>query len=150
MKTTDELVRELVDREAIRDLAVRYCDCLWRKDVDGLLDLFTDNATFVMKGIEVEAVSRGRAELKKMHEKALAETTPRLFIHNQIVNLLGEDRATGRSCVEVRNERVTLEWIGVGYFEDEYAKIGDEWKFAARYHTFDGVDDKIYLRTFMP
>jgi uncharacterized protein (TIGR02246 family) len=95
MKTTDEMVRELVDREAIRDLPVRYCDCLWRKDVDGLLELFTDDATFVMKGIEIEAVSRGRAQLKRMHEKALSETTPRLFVHNQIINLLGSDRATG-------------------------------------------------------
>lgn len=149
MKTTDELVSELVDREAIRDLAVRYCDCLWRKDVDGLLGLFTDDATFVMKGIEVEVVVRGRAEIKKMHEKALAETTPRLFIHNQIVNLLDGDRATSRSCVEVRNLGVTMDWIGVGYFEDEYAKVRNEWKFATRYHTFDGVDDKIYLRTFI-
>lgn len=55
MKTTDELVRELADREAIRDLPVRYCECLWRKDVDGLLGLFKDDATFVMKGTEVEA-----------------------------------------------------------------------------------------------
>lgn len=150
MKTTDELVRELLDREAIRDLPVRYCDCLWRKDVDGLLGLFTDDATFVMKGIEVEAVSRGRAKIKQMHEKALAETTPRLFIHNQIVNLVGKDRATGRSCVEVRNLGITMEWIGVGYFEDEFTKLGSEWKFAKRYHTFDGVDDKVYLRTFIP
>jgi len=45
MKTTDELVRELADGEAIRDLPVRYCDCLWRKDVDGLLGRFTDDAT---------------------------------------------------------------------------------------------------------
>jgi uncharacterized protein (TIGR02246 family) len=125
MKTTDELVLELADREAIRDLPVRYCDCLWRKDVDGLLGLFTDDATFVVKGIEVEDVSRGRAALKKMHEKALAETTPRLLVHNQIVNLLGGDRATGRCCVEVRNLRITMEWIGVGYFEDEYAKVGN-------------------------
>jgi len=150
MKTTDELVCELVDREAIRDLPVRYCDCLWRKDVDGLLGLFTDDATFVMKGIEVEAISRGRAELKKMHEKALAETTPRLLIHNQIINLLGGDRARGHSCVEVRNVRITMEWIGLGYFEDEYAKVGNEWKFATRYHSFEGVDDKVYLRNFIP
>lgn len=150
MKTTDELVRELLDREAIRDLPVRYCDCLWRKDVDGLLGLFTDDATFVMKGIEVEAVSHGRVNIKKMHEKALAETTPRLFIHNQIVNLLGKDSATGRSCVEVRNLGITMEWLGIGYFEDEFAKVGSEWKFAKRYHTFDGVDDKVYLRTFIP
>ena len=87
MKTTDELVRELIDREAIRDLAVRYCDCLRRKDVEGLVGLFTADATFVMKGIELEAVSHGHAQIKRMHEKALAETTPRLFTHNQIVNL---------------------------------------------------------------
>ena len=149
MKTTAELVSELVDREAIRDLPVRYCDCLWRKDVDGLLGLFTGDATFIVKGIEVEAISRGRVELKKMHEKALAETTPRLFIHNQIVNLLDGDRATGRCSVEVYNVRITMEWIGIGYFEDEYAKVDNQWKIAARYHTFEGVDDKIYLRTFM-
>jgi hypothetical protein len=59
MKTTDELVRELADREAIRDLQVHYCEFLWKKDVDGLLGLFTGDATFVVKGIEVEAVSRG-------------------------------------------------------------------------------------------
>jgi len=149
MKTTDELVRELVDREAIRDLQVLYCEFLTGKDVGGLLGLFTDEATFVVKGIEVEAVSQGRVKLKKMHEKALGETTPRLFVHNQIVNLLSGDRATGRCSVEVRNVNITMEWIGVGCFEDEYAKVGDQWKFASRYHTFDGLDDKVYLRTFI-
>jgi uncharacterized protein (TIGR02246 family) len=150
MKTTDELVRELVDREAIRDLPVRYCDCLWRKDIDGLLSLFADDATFVIRGFETEAVSHGRVRIRKMHEKALAETTPRLFIHNQIINLLGKDRASSRSCVEVRDVRVTIEWIGLGYFEDEYAKVGDEWKFTARNHSFEGLDEKVYLRTFIP
>jgi uncharacterized protein (TIGR02246 family) len=149
MKTTDELVRELVDREAIRDLSVRYCDCLRRKDVDGLLALFTDDATFVIKGIEVDAVSRGTAEIRRMHEKAVAKTNPRLFVHTQIVNLLGVDRATGRSSVEVRNMRLTMESLGLGYFEDEYAKVANQWKFTSRYHSFDGLDDKLYLRTFI-
>ena len=36
MTPTEELVRELVDREAIRDLSDRYCDCLYRHDLDGL------------------------------------------------------------------------------------------------------------------
>ena len=149
MKKTDELVRELVDREAIRELAARYCDCLWRNDLDGVVNLFTADGTFVVKGIEVEAVSRGRAEIRRMHEKAVAETNPRLFVHTQIVNLVGVDRATGRCSVEVRNARITMEWLGLGYFEDEYAKVGDRWRFTSRYHTFDGLDDKLYLRTFI-
>jgi hypothetical protein len=150
MKTLEELIRGLADREAIRDLAVRYCDCLWRKDLEGLLALFADDAVFVMKGIEVNAVSRGLAAIRRMHEKAFAETTPSLFVHNQIVNLLGADRASGRCCVEVRNLRINMEWLGVGYFEDQYVKRGDEWKFAERHHTFDGIDSKVYLRTFIP
>jgi uncharacterized protein (TIGR02246 family) len=149
MKKTDELVRELVDREAIRELAARYCDCLWRNDLDGVVNLFTADGTFVVKGIEVEAVSRGRAEIKKTHEKALAETTPRIFVHNQIVSLLGGDRATGRCYVEVRDAKTGMDWIGAGDFQDEYAKVGDEWKFSARHHTLDGIDSKIPLRTFI-
>lgn len=150
MKTTETLVRELADLQAIRDLPVHYCDCLSRKDINGLLALFTEDATFVVKGRETEAISRGRAEIRKMHEKALAETTPSLFVHTQLINLLGTDRATSRCCVEVRNLRVTMEWLGVGYFEDEYVKLGEGWKFAARHHGFDGLDDRVYLRMFMP
>ena len=150
MKDGNEILRELADREAIRDLPVLYCDCLWRKDVEGLLSLFADDAVFVMKGIEVNAVSHGLAAIRKMHEKAFAETTPRLFVHNQIVNLLGADRASGRCAVEVANLGFTMEWLGVGYFEDQYAKQGDQWKVTARHHTFDGLDSKIFLRTFMP
>jgi|SRR5579862_2704952 len=150
MKSNDQILRELTDREAIRELPVRYCDCLRRKDFEGLLDLFTRDATYVIKGIEVEAVSRGFAEIKRMHQKALSETTPRQFIHNQLVQLTGEDRATGRCAVEVRNAGLTMEWLGIGYFEDEYAKIDGEWKFSRRFHSFEGLDDKVYLRTFIP
>jgi hypothetical protein len=43
-----------------------------------------------------------------------------------------------------------MEWLGVGYLEDEYAKQGEQWKVRARNHTFDGLDSKIFLRTFIP
>ena len=150
MKTLEEMIRELADREAIRDLQVRYCDCLWRKDIEGLQGLIADDAVFVMKGSEVNAVSRGLAAIRKMHEKALAETTPRLSVHNQIVTLLGPNRAGATCVVEVRNLGVTMEWLGIGYFEDELVKQGDQWKFASRHHTFDAIDDKVFLRTFIP
>ena len=115
MKTIETLVRELADLEAIRDLPVHYCNYLWRKDVDGLLSLFTDDAVYVVQGIEVQAVSRGRAAIKKMHEKALAQTTPRLCIHNQIVNLLGGGCATsrllGRSPQSAGHHEVDWHWL---------------------------------------
>jgi uncharacterized protein (TIGR02246 family) len=150
MKTLEETVREIADREAIRDLQVQYSDCLSRKDLEGLLVLFADDAVFVMEGIEVNFASRGIAAIRRMHEKAFAETTPRHFVHNQIVNLIGTNRARGQCSVEVRNLRVTMEWLGIGYFEDEYVKPSDQWKFAARHHSFEGLDSKVYLRTFIP
>lgn len=85
-----------------------------------------------------------------MHEKAFAETTPRLFVHTQLINLLGSDRATGRCYVEVRNLGATMEWLGLGYFEDEYVKQGEQWKFAARHHGLDGLEAELSLRTFIP
>jgi hypothetical protein len=42
-----------------------------------------------------------------------------------------------------------MERIGVGYFEDQYVKVGNEWKFAARRHSFEGIDEKVYLRAFI-
>ena len=72
MKTTDELVRELADREAIRDLPIRYCDCLCRNDLEGLVSLFTEDGTFIAKNSENEVVTRGRTELKKMYENLVS------------------------------------------------------------------------------
>ena len=146
MGTTDDLVREIAAREAIRDLSARYCDCIWRKDVDGLVSLFTDEGTFRVEGLEVEASSRGHAQLRKVYEKALAEIDPRLFIHSQIVDLLGGHRATGRCYVEVFSAKFDMQRIGLGYYEDQYTKIGDKWKFASRRYFLDSIDTAVSLR----
>ncbi|MGO9449604.1 MAG: nuclear transport factor 2 family protein [Candidatus Binataceae bacterium] len=99
--STDELVREVAAREAIRDLSARYCDCIWRNDLDGLMSFFIEDGSFVVEDLEVKAISRGRTQLRKVYEKAIAEMSPRLFIHSHIVDLLGENRATGRCYAEV-------------------------------------------------
>ena len=148
--TSDEIVREVAAREAIRDLSALYCDCIWRKDVDGLVSLFTENGTFVVEGLEVEAISRGRAQLRKVYEKALDELDPRLFVHSQIIDLLGANRATGRCYVELFSAKYGMERVGLGYYEDEYAKIGDKWKFSSRRYFLDTIDTAVSLRrTFM-
>ena len=71
MKTTDELVRELADREAIRNLPIRYCDCISRDDLEGMVSLFTEDGTFAVKDPENEVVTRGRTQLKKMYENLI-------------------------------------------------------------------------------
>jgi uncharacterized protein (TIGR02246 family) len=149
VEATDELVREIAAREAIRDLSARYCDCIWRQDLDGLVNLFTDDGTFVVEGLEVEAISRGHAELRKVYEKALAEISPRLFIHSHVVDLLGGNRATGRCYAEVYSAKLGMQRVGLGCYEDEYAKVGDKWKFASRHYFLNVIDTAVSLRTFM-
>ena len=149
MEASNDLVREIAAREAIRDLSARYCDCIWRKDLDRLISLFTEDGTFRVEGLEVEASSHGHAQLRKVYEKALAEIDPRLFIHSQIIDLLGTNRATGRCYVEVFSAQYGMERVGLGYYEDQYAKIGDKWKFASRHCCLDSIDTAVSLRTFM-
>jgi uncharacterized protein (TIGR02246 family) len=86
MKTTDELVRELVDREAIRDLPIRYCDCLYRNDLEGLVSLFTKDGSFIVKNPENEVVTRGRTHLRKMYENLASDVHPRPHIHTHVVD----------------------------------------------------------------
>ena len=151
MKTTDELVRELADREAIRVLPILYCDCLCRKDLESLVNLFTEDATFAVEAHDREVVSRGRAELKKMYESVLSDVQPQPYIHTHVVELHSANSATGRCHVELRivkaDEDRPIEWIGSGYYEDRYAKVGEEWKFVTRRLIEIGM--AIPLRAFM-
>ena len=147
MKTTDELVRELADREAIRDLPLRYCDCIARNDVDGLVNLFTEEGSFRAKNYLNEVVTRGRDDLKKMYQHLLSETYPRPYTHTHVVELRSENSATGRCYVELRSAKADMEWLGSGYYEDEYTKVRGEWKFASR--RLNELGSTPLLRNFM-
>ena len=61
--------------------------------------------------------------------------SPRPYIHNHVVNLTGKTKATGRCYVELRSAKRDMEWIGTGYYDDDYAKVGDRWMFASRRFT---------------
>jgi hypothetical protein len=147
MKTTDELVRELADREAIRDLPLRYCDCLSRSDIDGLVSLFIPDGVFAVRDSENEVVTRGRVKLKKMYKNLVNEVHPRPFTHTHLIELRSETSATGRCYVEMRSAKIDMEKLGSGYYEDEYIKVREEWKFVSRRLIEGGMSNS--LRIFM-
>jgi hypothetical protein len=51
------------------------------------------------------------------------------------VNLQSRTKATGRCYVELRSAKQNMEWIGTGFYDDDYVKVGDQWKFASRRFT---------------
>ena len=67
MKSTDELVTELADREAIRDLPVRYCDCVWQNDLKTMVELFSGSAR--RRANDGGSAQGRRSEVRSEHRK---------------------------------------------------------------------------------
>jgi hypothetical protein len=132
-KTVEQIVAELADRDAIRELPVKYCDCVWRNDVIGIVDLFANDGSFITKGRKREHRAEGRDSLLKLYGGLTAgEMTPRPYIHNHVIELQDGGRATGRCYVEIRDAKKNFQWGGSGFYEDEYVKLGAGWKFKSR------------------
>ena len=136
MPDSDPALQALLDREAIRTLPVRYCHCVWQKDLDGYVNLFTEDGTFSTTDPSLPG-AQGHAGLRAMIADSLDAMQPRPFIHNHVVELHGADRATGTCYVEVRLRRDGKPWRMAGWYDDEYAKVGGEWKFKSRRITTD-------------
>jgi hypothetical protein len=131
-KSLETIVNELADREAIRALPQRYCDSVWRGDVAGVVDLFAEDGSFTVSGGGRDRAAHGRSELLKTYESDLSSIKPRPYIHNHVIELKGNGRASGRCYLEVRNAADNMNLLGTGYYNDEYIKVGDEWKFQSR------------------
>ncbi len=127
----EALVRDLADREAIRALPMRYCDCVWRRDAEGLAALFTEECTLDLSSLG-QVMSSPR-EIREGIGKGLSSEDSRAlpFIHNQVFDIDG-DRATGRSYLEVHMTQGGQTRTGVGYYDDEYAREKGTWKFRSR------------------
>ena len=127
----DQTLNGLLAREAIRDLPVRYCDCVWRDDIDGLANLFAENGSFTAVINGKDTVVSGRDKLAEFFQGAVG-FMPRPYIHNHVVELIGEAFGTGRCYLDLRSAKNNMDWLGAGYYEDEYVNTPDGWKFQSR------------------
>jgi uncharacterized protein (TIGR02246 family) len=137
-KSSEALIQELIDREAIRTLPVRYCHCVWQKDSASWANLFTDDGKISTTDSSMPQ-AQGREALRKMIAGGLETSQPRPFIHNHVVELLGPDRAKGTCYVEVRLLRDGKLHHMTGWYDDEYAKERGEWKFKSRRINIDSM-----------
>lgn len=134
--TVEETVRRLADMEAIRDLARRYADCVWRRDVVAAVGLFAEDG--VMEIGDAPAIV-GRAALLEAYQ-AMLTTDLQPFVHNHVIELDG-DRAVGRCYLDLRATRDGVSMMGSGHYEDVYVRGIDGWKFRSR---------KLTMRFFAP
>jgi hypothetical protein len=137
-KSTEALVQEVIDREAIRTLPVRYCHCVWQQDLDGWVSLFAEDGAVSTTDPGLPR-AQGREALRNMIGQGLDTMKPRPFIHNHVVELLGPDRAKGTCYVEVRLLRDGKKQLMSGWYDDEYVKVNGEWKFKSRRINIDSM-----------
>lgn len=135
-KSMEAQMQEVIDREAIRNLPLQYCHCVWQKDLDGYANLFTEDGSFSTDNADIPG-AQGRDKLRKMIGNGLDDMQPRPFIHNHVIDLTGADTATGTCYVEVHMKREGKKWEMRGWYNDDYAKVGGDWKFKSRKVTVD-------------
>ncbi|NNL85802.1 MAG: nuclear transport factor 2 family protein [Myxococcales bacterium] len=140
MSDIDTALSQLLDREAIRDLPVRYCDCVWQGDIDGLVKLFADDGVFVIKMGDKEVRAEGRSALLDFYKEGTAHL-PRPYIHNHVVDQSDAKNASGRCYLDLRSAKSNMEWIGAGFYNDRYVKTDSGWRFASREFNVLRIDE---------
>jgi hypothetical protein len=131
-KTREQLIDEMLDREAIRDLPVRYCHYVWSNNLEGVLSIFTEDGLFSAGGAGPSHEVKGQEALRKFYASEPDRVGARPFIHNIVIDLKSPTRATGYAYLELRSAAQQMKWLGTGYYEDEYEKVNGQWKFKSR------------------
>jgi hypothetical protein len=91
------------------------------------------DGSFITKGLNRDHVASGHEGLLKLYGSLTAGAmTPRPYIHNHVLQLDGNGQASGRCYVEIRDAQNEFEWVGTGFYDDKYVKVGDVWKFNSR------------------
>ena len=132
MAEADQAVAEMLDREQIRDLVTRYCDAIWRDDIDSVVELFSDDGSMrYVNGPLAGDAAVGREHLHKFYVAGVKKMTPRPFAHSHVVDLQDGGRANGRVYVELRSS-VDYSWVAAVIYTDEYVKRNGRWRIKSR------------------
>ena len=124
----DVLLQEFADREAIRDLACRYAHLVWQKQAATAALLFTEDGEM---DTGEPPMLRGRPALREAYERVLNDGHFQPFVSNHVIFLAG-DEASGTCYLDLRSITDGRSMIGSGYYEDQYQRVGEEWKFRSR------------------
>src|SRR6202158_1717103 len=136
MKTVEQRLQEVEDREEIKELTAKYAHWVTRGEGAKVKDLFTDDGRFINEviGEKPNIEVRGRKQLDEIYP-ALKRGMALPCIHNHIIEING-DNAKGTCTIEVRITQNKQSIIGSGYYADTYRRVNDQWKFAERHAYF--------------
>jgi hypothetical protein len=140
------------DRQEIMDLIYSYSYAYDSKDLDGWLDLFTDDAIWSVyngNSSTPNVVTRSNEERRLLLEPSLEGNQTRHFMTNTILNqtdVAGAEGMTMYLCIVRSSSSKTIAAslgplnameLGInvvltGYYQDKFVKTQNGWKFASR------------------
>lgn len=129
-------VRELTDREALRDLRYRYHEYINEGKFADIADLFTEDGELEFGQL---GHAKGREKLTAFFSSLSPSSTPRSgrgphfsfvkqYIHNHVVEIRG-DRATGFSYLEAKPIVNGEAYLVSARYNDEYVRTSSGWRF---------------------
>ena len=127
-------VRELADRDAIRELTARYCWHVQHGEAEKIVPLFVADGVFdgTRAGI---GVYKGHPALLKFYRETIAPAGVALpFIQNHVIEVDG-DEARGTCALEGRFIRDGQSITGAGCYQDRYRRVDGKWRFVERQFT---------------
>ena len=124
------LLKELVDRERIRELVHRYCWTVDHGELRDVMALFHEPCSL---GLVPGRRYEGRAAVERWYDAYMRNRMEvlRHLIHNQVIAVNG-DTAVSKSYFDavgdLKGESITV----AGYYEDELSRVVDGWRFSSK------------------
>ncbi len=130
------LIRELADREAIRDLMYRYGRGVDTVNLEMVLSTFDDPSNLVVQiGSGPQERHDGRKAVEEFYKgRAVNNRANRLLRHrykNPLIELSGDTATASVYWDEIREENNTLIQAGGTYF-DRLRRTPEGWRFSER------------------
>lgn len=124
------MMSDVTDRDEIIDLAVRYTWALDSRDLEDMRNVFTPNATGMLRGIECDGAD---AIIERIAGGAMDrfDRTQHLTGNHQVS--IDGDTATHRCQLQAQHVRDNGDSLIIGgYYEDRLVRTTDGWRISHR------------------
>ena len=136
-RSLESRVRQLEDRNSIRELVGRYGYVIDNRDIDGLSELFTDDA--VLQSADGVMDAHGRDAIVEMYRGRFAVLGPSFhFTHDHAITFEAEqpDLASGIIAAHAEVSRNNQTMLAAIRYHDRYRRDSGQWRFTKRVITF--------------
>ncbi|HPF25628.1 MAG TPA: nuclear transport factor 2 family protein [Steroidobacteraceae bacterium] len=132
-----ERIRQLEDREQIRELVATYCLVVDSRDTDSLAECFCEDGSMASRDGAMNAVGRD-AVMAQFHQRFAVLGPSFHYTHDHAIWFDGENsnRAFGLANSHAEVVRSGKPMIAAIRYEDEYRREGGRWRFYLRLLSF--------------